>query len=609
MRFGRAAALLFMFLAMAPAAPVPIMPQAIIGHLERVIAWYREISTVSPPTVDVLISDGLREASYKAVQLAFSFGRAEAALLGGDKNTQKSAGTLQQASQKAADRVAAVQARIAQIDADLPKAVGKRRQTLQAQKSEAEAELALAKEIQTTIQNLVNFTGSIGSDGGALANQIRELERSVPEIQSGKLAPAVASNKQTSQANTFSPESAGVLGLASELLSNHSNRTHLMSLLNSTRELAAGIDRLKEPLISQAREATQRSDQLASQSNAGDPAQLAAAQKELSGLAGQFKQLSTAIVPLGEESIAVGTAESYLDESIARIDQESSRTGRYLLMKAVTLAVVIVIVLFISEMWRRATFRYVHDARRRRQFLLLRRVVVAVAVMLAIVFWFVSELGSLATYAGFVTAGVAVALQSPILSVVAYFFLIGRYGIRVGDRVTISGVTGEVIEIGLVRIYLAELAGAGPDLHPTGRVVVFSNSVIFQPTSALYKQMPGIDYVWHTAVLILSPDSDFQLAEKTLNAAVDGFFAQYRDAIERQYRSLEQSVDMHIAPPKPESRLRFTDAGLQYTVRYPAELSRAVEMDTELLRTLHHTVMKEPKLKFAPEGVPKLQAA
>ncbi len=458
---------------MAPAAPSPVTPQAILAHLERVIAWYREISAVSPPAVDVLISDGLREVSYKAVQLAFRFGRAEAALLGGDTNSPKGAGTLQQAAQRAAERVAAVQARIAQIDADLPRAVGKRRQTLEAQKNEAGAELALAREIQTTVQNLVNFTGSLGSDSGALAGQISELERSVPEVQSGKAPPAPAGNRPASQVNAFSPESAGVVGLASELLSNHSNRAHLVSLRNDTRELAAGIDRLKEPLISQAREATQRSDQIASRSSTGDAAELAAAQKELSSLAGQFKQLSTAIVPLGEEGIAVGTAESYLDESIARIDQESSRTGRYLLMQAVTLAVVIAVVLFISEMWRRATFRYVRDARRRRQFLLLRRVAVSVAVMLAVVFWFVSELGSLATYAGFVTAGVAVALQSPILSVVAYFFLIGRYGIRVGDRVTISGVTGEVIEIGLVRIYLAELAGAGPDLHPTGRVVVF----------------------------------------------------------------------------------------------------------------------------------------
>ena len=73
--------------------------------------------------------------------------------------------------------------------------------------------------------------------------------------------------------------------------------------------------------------------------------------------------------------------------------------------------------------------------------------------------------------------------------------------------------------------------------------------------------------------------------------------------------SLERSVDVHIAAPKPESRLRFTDAGLQYIVRYPAEIQSAVEMDNEILHALHDAVAAQPKLSFAPSGTPKLQAS
>lgn len=608
-RFGRGAGLWLALWATAFSAspPATLTPQTVIAHLEQAIAWYRDLSSVSPPTIDVLISDNLHATSLQALQLAFTFARAEAGLLGEGKRSPSAAasGSLQQASAGAADRVAGVQAQIAKINAEIPKSFGKQRTVLEAQRNELNAALELAREIQTTVQNLVNFTGAMGSDGGTLLAQIDELERSIPEVQ-GKAAPAAANPKNEASAEAFSPESAGVMSLASELFNNHSNRAHLGDLLNSTQALATNIEKLKAPLAAQARESIQSSDQITNKLNAQDPAQLAAAQQQLSGLAARFKQLSTAIVPLREEGIAVGTAQSYLQESIATLDQASSRAARYLLIQAVTLAIVIFLVLFVGELWRRATFRYVRDARRRRQFLLLRRVVIAAAVVLAIVFWFVSELGSLATYAGFVTAGVAVALQSPILSVVAYFFLIGRYGIRVGDRVTISGVTGEVIEIGLVRIYLSELAGAGPDLHATGRVVVFSNSVIFQP-SAFYKQMPGIDYVWHTAVLTLTSDSDFQLVENTLNAAVEAFFAEYRTDLQQQFRSLEQSVDMHIQPPEPETRLRFVDGGLQYIVRYPAELSRAAEMDNEILRALHDAVGKQVKLKFAEGGTPKVQ--
>ena len=86
-----------------------------------------------------------------------------------------------------------------------------------------------------------------------------------------------------------------------------------------------------------------------------------------------------------------------------------------------------------------------------------------IAVGVIIAFTFATELGSMATFAGLLTAGVAVALQNVILSVAGYFFLMGKYGIRVGDRVQIAGVTGEVVDIGLVRLHLLELSSGGTD--------------------------------------------------------------------------------------------------------------------------------------------------
>lgn len=62
--------------------------------------------------------------------------------------------------------------------------------------------------------------------------------------------------------------------------------------------------------------------------------------------------------------------------------------------------------------------------------------------------------------------------------------------IRVGDRVSLQGpfgyVPGEVIEIGLVRLRLRELTDG---LEPTGRTVVFPNSVVF--TGSFFKHPPA----------------------------------------------------------------------------------------------------------------------
>ena len=168
------------------------------------------------------------------------------------------------------------------------------------------------------------------------------------------------------------------------------------------------------------------------------------------------------------------------------------------------------VILLLSEIWRRITFRYISDVRRRRQFLLLRRIVIGFCMGIVLILGFVSEFSSLATFAGFITAGLAVGLQTILLSVAAYFFLVGRWGIRVGDRISVAGVTGDVVDVGLVRLYLMELAGTGVDLYPTGRIVVFSNSVLFQATTPLFKQLPGAEYAWHEVAVRLNPSGQVQ---------------------------------------------------------------------------------------------------
>jgi hypothetical protein len=258
----------------------------------------------------------------------------------------------------------------------------------------------------------------------------------------------------------------------------------------------------------------------------------------------------------------------------------------------------ILVILLLSALWRRGTIRYVQDVRRRRQLLLLRRIVVGCTIAVFVLLSFVTEFGSIATFAGFSAAGIAVAMQSVILSVVAYFFLVGRWGVRVGDRITISGVTGDVIDIGLFRVYLMELGKAGQDTHPTGRIVVFPNAIFFQP-SALFKQFPGIEYTWRTVSFTLPPYGDYSILEKEIVAAVQAVYGEYREAIERQHQAAQSADNLHIAAPCPEARLRFVEGGLEFSVRYPVELRRASEIDDRITRELLAVLDRHPTVTFA----------
>jgi hypothetical protein len=51
--------------------------------------------------------------------------------------------------------------------------------------------------------------------------------------------------------------------------------------------------------------------------------------------------------------------------------------------------------------------------------------------------------------------------------------------------------------------------------------------------------------------------------------------------------------------------VKYTDAGLIISVRYPVETRRGAAIDDDVMKTLLETVNREPKIHFA--GTPRIQ--
>jgi small-conductance mechanosensitive channel len=229
-------------------------------------------------------------------------------------------------------------------------------------------------------------------------------------------------------------------------------------------------------------------------------------------------------------------------------------------------------------------------------------------IALVIILTFASQLGSAVTFAGLLTAGIAVALQNVIVSVVAYFFLIGKYGIRVGDRVQIAGVTGEVVDIGLVRIHLMELGGPG-DSRPSGRIVAFSNSIVFQPTAGVFKQIPGTSFVWHEVKLTLAPETDYHVAKDRLTEAANAALAAYHDSLETQRQLMERNLtSVSAGELSSQVSLLHTASGIEATVRFPVELEKATETDDRMMKELLAALDREPRFRLVSAEIPVAQA-
>jgi hypothetical protein len=136
---------------------------------------------------------------------------------------------------------------------------------------------------------------------------------------------------------------------------------------------------------------------------------------------------------------------------------------------------------------------------------------------------------------------------------------------------------------------------------------VFPNAVFFQ-ASALFKQLPGVDYVWRAITLKLSGTNDYERVERRLLATVESIYAEYCEIVERQHSNVQSSLNMHSATPRPESRLRFVDSGLEITIRYPVEIRRAAEIDDRITREVIQQIEKDPKLTLTHGSTFKLEA-
>ncbi len=628
------------FTAHAQTPTLNTVPSAqVISYLNQSIQWYqhiqleRQLVTV-PEDVNFLASD--QQTADQIIRLSFDFATADADLRAKQKvataNPDQAAITDQTNYQslltlanKADQQLKQAQDELEALKRKLSSAGAGDRAKIESTISEQQGEIDLATTRRDSLHDMVDFVGSLDSSGGgtgSLRSQIEESRRAVP---AAALPPARTLTATTAQSAQQAPqpdanalflanlpirkaEPSGIFGLAEDLFS----LDRKMRTLDDTIKLTDALEQTSKTLSAgtrgNLRNLVQRGDQLAAQADTSTSAQLAQVKKDLEIVTQQFKQSSGIILPLGKQIILLNLYEHNLSNWRAATKVQFNSELRSLAGRLITLAIILAIVLVLAAIWRRLIFRYVPDIRRRYQFLLLRRITLWIVIGIIIAFSFASQLGQLATFAGLITAGVALALQNVILSFAGYFFLIGKYGIRVGDRVHIENVTGQVIDIGLIRIHLMELSGGESDAQPTGRVVAFSNAVVFQPGAAFFRQIPDTNFIWHQITLILAPESNYQEVEKRLMDAVNSVFAEYKDALETQRLHVESFLATSALKAfSPQSRLHLTQNGLEVLIRYPLELEKSSEIDDRITRALLDAIDREPKLKLVGTSAPNLQ--
>jgi len=473
------------------------------------------------------------------------------------------------------------------------------RAALMTRRSALQAQLLFLEKLRDTLQKTGGFLKIPGEalDSTTLAGQLEGLHQSIAdELNSSN------SSNSIDVTSIKDLDAGGLYARAESLFSIAKDIRGVDGLIKITNQLQSDLIKSEEPLRASLRLVVQKGDDLRETIQNPDLKQVVEAQHEVEKLSGNFEKIWAALQPLQEANLLIERSKHNLQQWHDSLLHHEADLARALLVKVITLFLVIVLVLLLSELWRRVTFKYVHDDRRRRQFLFVRRFVTWILLTIITITGLVSNLSSLAAITGLLTVAIALALQTIILSVAAYFFVIGKHGLKVGDRITAGTATGEIVDIGLVRLYIKELTGTAPDFKATGRIITFPNSIIFQPVP-LYKQMASSALAWHQIKLTVKTGTLLLSKDKIL-AVVESVYNEYHKLIEPSLLKSDSILGLKIDAASPYVTTQVNADGEHIAVIYPVNSLHGNHIDQLVTKAVQAAIESDESLKNSIDGAP-----
>lgn len=221
-----------------------------------------------------------------------------------------------------------------------------------------------------------------------------------------------------------------------------------------------------------------------------------------------------------------------------------------------------------------------------------------IAAFLLVVNSFAGSLSGLFASLSIIGAGVAFALQEVIASAAGRLALTTGRFYRVGDRVQLGGIKGDVIDIGLLRTTVMEIGDwVKGDLY-TGRVVRIANSFVFK--EPVFNYSGDFGFLWDEITLPVTYGVHHAAAREMLTRVVQEVAGQYVEPARHEWREMLARYRVEDARLEPMVSLVLTDNWLEFTVRYvvPFDKRRTVK-DLLFTRVLDEVEASGGKLQLA----------
>ncbi|MGB6423039.1 MAG: mechanosensitive ion channel domain-containing protein, partial [Anaerolineales bacterium] len=279
-------------------------------------------------------------------------------------------------------------------------------------------------------------------------------------------------------------------------------------------------------------------------------------------------------------------------------------------MKLLLSLAVVVVTLIVYRTIRDAIKRRIKDATRLQSMRVAVRNVLAVASFLIITLIWLPTGNNLAIALGIVGAGLAIASQELIGSLAAGVNIWVGNIYRVGDRVRIGDVVGDVMDISLARTTVMEVGEWVKADQYTGRVVNVANRMVW--TNPVYNFTQHWGYLWDEITLPFTYESDWQRAAELMLEHGQTYTAELQADAEAKLSRLIDRYPLKDTKVEPTLYLAMTDNWIEMTLRFVVDAQERRRVKDQLHRNLLQHIQKEENITVASTtieivGFPPLQ--
>ncbi len=214
-----------------------------------------------------------------------------------------------------------------------------------------------------------------------------------------------------------------------------------------------------------------------------------------------------------------------------------------------------------------------------------------------------AEFPGIVTSFAIIGAGLAVALQDIVKDIVGWLLIIQGRRFSVGQRITLGGNTGDVLDITPLRTTLLEVAvveteGGKIDVGRTGKTLSIPNAALL--TQPLINYNTISDYLRIEMGVMITYQSDWKNAEAILRDILEQRTSAYSAAARLQQSSRLQLFYASEEAPGPAVYVDIVSSGVQFALRFFVPVGERRRVLSEINREiLERFAVQNPPIELA----------